>query len=862
MKKIFSVLLTVALLLSAVAFPAAVSAAGEAADVYFVCEKETVYPDDEITVKLMAKATSADAFDILYADVLFAYDEAVLTLDEETKPANVYVTNPGEVAYFFGDGIETKTITTDGTVLAELTFTVADTPGSATTLTIAKEKSFPSLVLTDSTSQATVTPQNLPISFTANSATVQYYNGTEFVALPQSNYTHTDAQGIIVKATKAGNVGIAIAGPEGFVSSSVDLTAENGATLNVAGEYTITVTPVGGEVVTYTFTLSLYQVDARLDIATPDNTTGYAPGATINLPVVISGLGDAKASIVTFTLDYDENYLTLADNALLTLEGDTAIYNEAGLAANNKGNGTLTTLDFTVNTAITTYGTTVVTIAAQDLALETTTVNPTATPIVTNTGAASVTIVPAESTAFATLSGQKEAYTNEAYNITVAPVAGATVKYFTSETKIEDEINAEEAYATATAVTDNTIAIADMKYYYVVAGIGTDPVVYSYIGEIAGMYDNVAPVLPEIEAQVAWAQTRTIDVTATATGAAISKYHYHIDGVEEFTETTASITIESTTAKIYVKVDDEAGNTSAVKEYTINVDTTAPDATLTNNGRVEGGVELAITASDANSGVKAVELYNGENKVTDITLTDGSATYKATAAGSYTVKVTDNSGEEGNTFTTDAVDVTITVATLKPVQAALYANGTVAAGLVSGASEDAAPNNGTFMYVKLAKPADDPGYTTTYELNGEEIVFDAEATEYVITSPAAKTTYVLTVTTTNNDDSTDSKTAYYKFTIASTVYEMASVDSNAYYNAFDYANLVRVTKSLAEGAAADVSTDTAFAAGLLSADVNADMKITAADAAEVLQAIKAVKYAGIYEFNIMNSVKDTTATLQ
>lgn len=860
MKKIFSLLLTVALLLSAVAFPAVVSAANEAIEVYFVCEKETIYPGDVITVKLMAKTDEATGvFSANYASVYFSYDTNVLALNETTA---VSESPKGTVAYTYESADTALDITTAGTELADLTFTVADTPGDKTTLNISTSSSPATFAANDTTVEIVPTVTPLEIDFTANSAAIKYNNGTDYVALPQTGYTHTDASGISVKAEVEGNVDITIAGPTGFDGTDVDLVA--GETLTEAGEYTITVTPVGGTVTTYVFTLSLYQVDAKLSIETPENTTGYAPNANISLPVAISGLGDAKASIVKFTLNYEKNYLTLVDNALHTLEGEagayTVIYNKDAVAANNKGNGTLTTLNFTVNSEIATYGTTPVSITAQDLALETTTVNATSTPITTSVGTAQLTVVPAEGTAYATLSGQKEAYTKDTYNITVAPVSGANVKYFASETAITDEINAEEKYGTATPVENNSIAISDMKYYYVVAAIGTNPVVYDYIDEIKGMCDNVAPVLPEITEETVWAQSRTINVTATATGAAITKYYYNIDNGTTFTEVTpgeekTEITISETANKVFVKVEDAAGNISEVKGYTILVDATAPEAALTDGGRVEGGYKLTVAASDAHSGLATVQLLKDGEKVYDVVFDEGASSkdFVVTEAGTYRVSVSDNALNKAES---NEVNVVITEATLKPVKVALYEDGTLSEGFVAGEV-----NNGTFMYVKLAKPVDEENYTTTYELNGEAVSF-AEDTEYYEITPGENTVeYTLTVTTTNVKDTTDTKSETYKFSVASTVYDMKSVNDNAYFNAFDYANLVRVTTGLAEGTGANVSTDVAFNSGLLSADVNADMKITAADAAEVLQAMKAVKYVGIYNFNILNGIIDAEAEL-
>lgn len=858
MKKIFSLLLTVALLLSAVAFPAMVSAAGETVTLSFVAKKDgnvvdAIYPGDTITVDLVATADAAITTSA--ANAYFTYDATKLT---KTDVSGLNETTAGAVSYVNDQELD---ITTEGVVLGTITLKVADNAAGTTSFKVATNNPASFIVGSGADLyQAANAAEAKTLTIASNSGKAQILVAGEYQDIPTSGATYNDAEKLTVKAVLVGNTTATITGPE---LEDVALTAE-GMDLNAAGTYTITVTPVGGDVATYTFTFAKFLVDAQLAIAAPSDESyadGYIQGETFVMPVSISGLGEATASMVKFSVTYDKTAvsLTVPEEGDIAYEGEAGEYtiaynknvNDEDLALAN--NAVVEELEFKAN-ADAAFGSTTVTIEALDLALVTTVVDPTASEIGTAQATASVTIVPND--AFATVSGAAEAYTNVAYAVAVAPKTNATAKVYYSVEVANTEDLATLYTAGAELSENSNFTVDNSGYFYVITKIGTAPAVYELSATVESKFDNVAPAITPVEGAENWTSTIsagfTLAIAATADGAAHTGYEWATSAAAEtFTSVTTTDKIEipvgTSAEKIYVKAVDAAGNKSEATEVVVKLDSDAPTAAVAAGTQSEGKVALTITTADSTSGVKSVFVMKDGELAQDVTAVEGYA-YTATASGTYTVVVTDNAGNE--TTSNEAI-VTITQAAVLPIKVAINAEkATVENGFAAGGV-----NNGTFMYVKIEKQDDVSGYTTTYTLNDVEAVFTENT--LVLTGEAGE--YTLVTTTTNNVDASDVATATYKFSIAASQADMKSVDANAYFNAFDFAHLRRLTAT-ANGDA--VAADAAFTGGLLSADVNADMGLTAADAAAILKAMRDVEYVGTYNFAIMNGVKDEGAALE
>lgn len=881
MKKLFSILLTVAMLLSAVAFPAVVSAEGETVNLSFVVKKgnavvgaeNPVYPGDTITVDVMATANVA--FDTNNANLYLTYDATKLT---KVSFENLNETSSGYVSYVYSNAETALPITTEGTTLGTMTFTVNDTAVGSAIFAFAAETNIPVFLFGTGLvpSKAAFAVREETVAFAASSATPQIEKGGVFENIPPTGGNYFNQEGIKVKAVDIkGNVTVILSSEA--LEEDVDLLAVDDYTITDSGDYTITVTHRNGEAQVYTFKFAKYSVDATLSIAYDSEDDSYADGyvadETFNMPVTIDGLFQANASMVKFTVNYDEDVLELVAPAdtddLYSVSGSagakTIVYNDnADDDKNALGDGdVVATLNFKVleNAA---YGMTTVSIVANEMALVTTAVDPTDYEIEAENSDVYAVIVPAEGTPFATVTDVQVGFTNAPYNVAVVPVTNAESKVYYSQDPI-DTTNASSMFASGSAIVDGNFTVNASGYYYVVTMIGSvdKAAVYQVANAVKSKYDGIKPVIADIEDALTWTSTvvkeHTLPVTVTdeVGGSGVAKLEYKLseDATYVESDSTEEIVLEVGTSakKIWLKATDVAGNPSYEKVVVIMIDGAAPEATLAVGTQANGAVPFTITVRDDLSGIKSVVVMKDGEVAQDVT-TVADYAYSATKSGTYTVVVTDNAGNE---TTSDAVEVKITAAVVLPIKVAIASGkATVEGGFTAGEGV----NNGTFRYVKIEKLADEEGFTTTYELTTapegatlvfNEIVVDGVKT-YVAEISDVAGAYTLTTTTKNNVDESDVKTAVYNFNIATSQATMKSVDEDAYFSIYDYALLV------AKSASKEV--DAAFTGGLLSADVNADMEITADDAADVITALREVKYVGIYNFAI-SGAHDNDAAL-
>ncbi|WP_380166687.1 ThuA domain-containing protein [Jannaschia sp. R86511] len=170
-----------------------------------------------------------------------------------------------------------------------------------------------------------------------------------------------------------------------------------------------------------------------------------------------------------------------------------------------------------------------------------------------------------------------------------------------------------------------------------------------------------------------WTSPVTVSATATDDSDGPVLVEHRI-GDGEWTEHTEPVVVDADgTYVVDVRATDEAGNVAEHEAFTVELDTTAPVVEvsgLTDGAEVEQGetVDLAVTATDATSGVASVEV-----------LVDGEAVDAETSwvpsRGSHTVEVTatDVAGHvttESMTFT-----VLITFAGISGELDAMYADG-------------------------------------------------------------------------------------------------------------------------------------------------------------------------------------------
>ncbi len=170
-----------------------------------------------------------------------------------------------------------------------------------------------------------------------------------------------------------------------------------------------------------------------------------------------------------------------------------------------------------------------------------------------------------------------------------------------------------------------------------------------------------------------WTSPVTVSATATDDSEGDVLVEHRVDDGEWVEHTEPVVVSEDGSYVVHVRATDEAGNVTTHEPLTVQLDTTAPVVEVsgvTDGAEVEQGetVDLAVTATDATSGVASVEvLVDGE-------AVDAETTW-VPSRGTHTVEVTatDVAGHvttESMTFT-----VLITFAGISGELDAMYADG-------------------------------------------------------------------------------------------------------------------------------------------------------------------------------------------
>lgn len=885
MKKVLSLMLAVALILTTMAVPMVVSAAegdvtltavaydSEGAEVN---AENPAYMGDTVTIKILAQAeTVAAAYD--YLNVYFNLSSGLsYTSLPEGVTANANNANRlGYVATVAG-----TIAAAEATELCAIEVTV----GAVADQTVTFEENYSDIVKDWASVTTAYTAGAVDVEAASAVAQVKTSVAADYTTLVDTKTeVFTDSASVSAKVVATGNVEYANLYKAGSEDVVADLT-DGEATIVAAdaGTYTIKVKMVGGEEAVYTFIYTAVEIDARVSIVVPEDVAnGYTREAEFELPVTISGIGTFTAAMAQFEVTYDPSVLTL-DTTVENINYDEksatedAVTYTVTVGENNDANianeGVVTNLGFTVaddaafgNTTVTINGVkwtqqsgSLIIVEDDELGVA--------------TASAALVIIPTGD--FATVTPGATEATAEEYDVAVAAEEGVTVKVlalpaaeaFGDETDEADII--AEVVARGVAVTDGKYTVDKEDYvYYVAASVGTTPIVYDYIGVHESLLDVTGPeIVDDVLAtlnQDAW--TATVDneeVAAIALPAELApaadfaKFQWSTSATEGFVDATGNeiaIAADFSAETIYIKAVDALGNEGAAKSFTVKYDGTAPtfDAEV-GLFNVEGtGKAINITnVADTYSGVATVKVYLDDAE--KATLEAPAYAYTATDSGTYYVVVTDIAGNETKS---EALVVDLGKVNLPSITVAIVNGGAAVADRFKNDAEIAnytAADNGTFSYVNIEVGAVE-GAKVTYTLakDGAEAEDKTGAIE-IVGSEETAGQYVLTVTSTATADANNNNTTSYTFSIAGSAEEMLSVDNKPYYNALDYALVNKITTGVEEGVVALPTAADNFTGGIFSADVNGDLKYTAADVTKILSALQRVLMVGEYDFEIMN----------
>lgn len=880
MKKFLSLMLTLALIITTLALPITASASdidlmavGDQTitisyDAQFnnaaISETNKVKPGDSFTVDVKIAAERDTTFDA--SDLSVKYDGAFFNLTnvelkDSTNWESQTISNT-EGNYVKLSSTKNVSFSATATTVATLTFSVANKAVTSESYVLSAQQDtlfydtegkwyrVSNNNLTDNA--ATIYVEANTVSATIDGSAIvndnTYYKSTNLaLAYSGSNVTKAEYK-----------LGDAEAVP--FLSG-----ASNSVELTEAGTYTVTVQAAGLEPVVYTFTYVKEDVNVKLTPST-DNVT-VNQGGTVTIPVKITGLpADKKASMVKFKAVSDNAKVTLTSASPAEIKDGFVVYGDAANSASIAENAIVANLVFNVAEDAE-FGDVKFTFSDEDLALETSVIDPSATKIVADPSVVTSTIIPTGN--FATLSDPKNrtqwtGTDNQAYDITVAPVTNATVKYTKAAkgTSVATD-NLATFYANSTEATDNKIYVNSEETIYVVAKIGSQ---YQLIGSFDNgtapvFYDATAPVVNGSADMTSWVSTLNVaynhDVTAitaedSESGSGVAEKQYSTDNgatLKALTEAGEiaieqgkSVKPDDTSYAIFFK--DRAGNLSTGKVVKLMLDGDAPTIANTSVGVQENGKkELKFTAADATSNVTVkVTGPNGD------VAADTDNKYYAATNGNYTVTATDDA-ENTATYTFENV-------VLETLSSAAGLSVSVVKGKALKDNGFIPENderltafggtNGTFTYAKI-KVMDMDGATSTVTLNNETKVGEFEVT--------TAGDYTVVVTTTNSANSGDVQTATYKFKIVDDQKNMPSVDGDGRYNMLDFALVRKVVGGTTDGVLPNA--DSEFAGGIFSGDVNGDFTLTAADYDAILESLRAGKIPGTYTFDIMNYVAPT-----
>lgn len=907
MKKVLSLVLSLALIIATMALPISASAAsidlldkasGTITMAYSPSATE-VHPGDSFTVDVKAVSDAATLAVYDYV-VNLSYDSTVFTVTNEESISLKKLTD-GTTSYvsLIGAGGANLTNSAETTpTLATLNFTVNDTAAAKVyaSSVIADDSSF-TVVNGSAIDWYTKADMNLvDAGYTIEVVDNTYAVTVDNVALNDGmTYYATNGVSLAVTGTNIESVVVTNTNTSATVDPSTS-TAGSSYTysITVAGAYTVAVKVKGKNVETKTFTLSTDTIAAELALELSPKETGYKAPETVSVPVKISGLASAQAAMVSFTLTYDADKLTLDTNSLgenVEYTDGTVVYGDKLNSSGIGNNATVATLNFTVKEGAA-YGASDITISDAKLALVKQAIDPTKDPIGISVGTKTIVIVPEK---FATLPEDigTPAWSKDAYEVVVTPVSAANVKYVkvSSEPAVGTQADLEAMYKNETAIDSDTVTVNSEDKYVIVAAIGSgDNLVYQHVGTLVpgtnAWYDGTAPTVSDSNITVSGIKDAkngyVLDISALTKSdvlSGVNKLEYTLNGTEytailDVNATSVTIPAQNFSGVVKFRVTDKAGNTAESTGVALKLDADDPTITGMTVGEVktDGSKDITASVADTGSGVTGGTLsvtvyYSASTEGTALTevsaiealangvaatVAAGKATYNTKVAGRYYMVVADAAGHKA-AASADASFVKIDAAS--GIKVALYNGATPAAGFKkSDATELTAysGSNGSFRYVAITAEAAPTGYTNTMTLSKEGETAAAYTAGTAITDIG---TYVLTITTAHNTDTTDKASATYKFSIVEET-NMPSPNNDTRFNIIDY-SMVRQVVGNSETAVLPTAANK-FTGGLFSGDVNGNLGLDTDDVAELIKSIRAGEKPGTYTFKVLN--KATTGT--
>lgn len=887
MRKIMSIMLAVALVLTTLALPMSAFAVDPTETLtlsYELAENvENVKKGDTVTVNAVLKSSGND---VKLAAWFVKMDGAEGFTYAAPTGTGITAEAKGTGYYVYNESTET-TVTAEGVTIFSTVVTVGDVAKdvSYTLGTIADQSKLDTSAVGDATTsyfEYALTINNLTLIGANHSAAIKVVDA-EGVDVPVGSTAYTNKVTVsVIDATSTYSAEITSADAVGF--ETITFT-EGTKDLTIKGTYNVKVTLIDGAVATREIKLDPTVISASISTAFTSSTGDvYKKGTVITMPLVLD-LGDnvaAKAGMVTFTLDIDDAFLTLAENAHATLNSETGLYEfKYEDAARYADGATLDTLTFTVGDGV---GATDINFENAQVAME-----GDLSGDKLAAGMEDVTIV-VEIDKFFTVSGINTQLDNEG-KITVAANDDAVeLKYIVEEGTVTEPVDAAALFDKAESVPEEIVLDSDKKTYIILARIGKAGH-YVYQAEVYDATDlNLDTTAPTVTGaadmpgfkstigDVAVAVDLNGIVANDANGVNDTfKYAISNDVPASYTEDATEVTVAANTSvnsKLWLVYTDVAGNDSVPVSFAIKYDGAAPEITGITVDEVadENGkktLSFTVTDEENGSGVKEVKVYKGtvaEGVVVDGLAVDGPAySIELSDDATYTIVAVDNTVDnvEKHTATVEKA-VEFAEATAKDINVAvvkgteLKSNGFFSVEDFVGADgeggegtidlHDAAgaliDTNGTFTYVKVEIPAANAGFEDEIAImNGEVDLYEEGKTTYEFADDG---NYVITIKS-NRVGSDAVATAVYKFSIVKAD-AMVTVNGDNRYNIVDYARM----KAMLATEDKTPSDDFRFVGGYFSGDVTGNLANEAGDFDAILESLMAGKVPGTYNFNVLN----------
>lgn len=673
-----------------------------------------------------------------------------------------------------------------------------------------------------------------------------------------------------------------------------------GIDVTEAGTYVITVKYGDGLVYTCSFKLSDETVDGTISTTiglvgeATEPVVKYGIGDTFTVPVVLTaGPSTDIVGSVGFKVTYDNTYLSMAKaetdtNVLIEAEEgyDKVTYTAADATAENllKKDETVATLTFTVkNTAV--YGNTTISFAGIGLAIEGT-LTETSPALGVTQESTTILVMPA-TLATVDKTDLSNVWTKVEYPVDVTVNAGTAKLYKAKNIDFENADVADfESWFSAEGVQDVTGSITINEYidYVVVTKLGENPVEYQavIIKAEETKFDITVPVVVDGEGMTEWLRTdddaKTIEVAkfATATdsipaeGAIKAEYYFGTPGEVVWTEAVGgiiNIAKDAQDTTVTIKWTDEVGNATEAKTYALKLDATKPVINFTAPGAAVEGVKTAsFTVTDAVGEVDAdsIKVYTATTEITDVTElepieltnTEGTYSFGVSALTYYYIVASDKAGISADvvkgqiTFTAATKTTMLDVKVLKPVEAVegeepvviptlkFYDTETMAAKKIYTKEKSYHDGNGTFTYVEIIAPAAQEEIITDIKVNGEE------PEDLVFDTVGV---YELVIT--NTDATSNYEATTFKFEIVEPA-NILTVNGNSVYDVVDYG---RVRDLIGDGESATPGIDSLFFGGYYSGDLNGNGIYATDDLNELLTNLRArVKLPVNSDYPILN----------